>query len=206
MRALLTTCLEAGAWGISGGLTAIVTHMKVQGHEQGSADLILAKMREATARGTLAAADAYPYLAGQTGLVALIIPGWAQDGGRDAMLKRFADPALRDRIVREAEEAMDKRFGGPGSVYFPDTKQDLTTVMQSMQVRAGEAVVRLLEQGNHGIIARFGIEADLVKILQYPATLDRVRLRSRGHGRHASAVLTGRSRAYWAATSASSRP
>lgn len=227
MRALLTTCLEAGAWGISGGLdykpayfasteeivrvleaarpwrtnfinhdrvtpesgfssragmeetiaiaeraglTAIVTHMKVQGHEQGSADLILAKMREATARGTLAAADAYPYLAGQTGLSALIIPGWAQDGGRDAMVKRFADPALRDRIVREAEQAMDKRFGGPGSVYLPDTRQELTTIMQAMQVRAGEAVVRLLELGNPGIIARFGIEADLVKILQYPAT------------------------------------
>ena len=74
-------------------------------------------------------------IAGQTGLVALIIPGWAQDGGRAAMLKRFADPALRERIVREAEEAMDKRFGGPGSVYFPATRQDLTTVMQSMQVR-----------------------------------------------------------------------
>src|SRR5262245_10769087 len=93
------------------GLAPVITHMKVQGHEQGSADQILAKMREATARGSYAAADAYPYLAGQTGLVALIIPGWAQDGGRDAMLKRFADPELRARIVREAEEAMNKRFG-----------------------------------------------------------------------------------------------
>jgi N-acyl-D-amino-acid deacylase len=227
MRRLLTACLEAGAWGVSGGLdykpayfarteevvqvleaarpwrtnfinhdrvtpesgfssragmaetiaiaertglTAIITHMKVQGHEQGSADLILGKMREAAARGTRVAADAYPYLAGQTSLVALIIPAWAQDGGRDAMLGRFADPASRDRIVGEAEEAINKRFGGPGSVYLPASRQELTAVMQSMQVQAGEAVVRLLEQGDPGIIARFGIEADLVKILQYPAT------------------------------------
>jgi hypothetical protein len=39
-----------------------------------------------------------------------------------------------------------------------------------MNVGAGEAVVRLLEQGSPGIIARFGIEADLVKILQHPTT------------------------------------
>jgi N-acyl-D-aspartate/D-glutamate deacylase len=127
-------------------------------------------MREATDRGTYTAADVYPYLAGQTSLVALIIPGWAQDGGREAMLKRFADPALRARIVREAEEAMTARFGGAAPVYLPATRRQLTAVMQAMGVSAGEAVVRLLEQSNPGIIASFGIEADLVAILRHPTT------------------------------------
>ncbi|BCS34981.1 N-acyl-D-amino-acid deacylase [Luteitalea sp. TBR-22] len=227
MRALLVACLQAGAWGVSGGLDykpayfartdevvqvleaarpwrtnfinhdrvtpesgfssragmeetiaigaragvlPIITHMKVQGHEQGSADVILGRMRESEARGTPVAADAYPYLAGQTSLSALIIPGWAQDGGREALLRRLADPVLRERIVREAEDAMDKRFGGPASVAFPQEARTLPDVMQAMQVRAGEAVVRLLEERERGIIARFGIEADLVKILQYPST------------------------------------
>jgi len=161
---------ETIAIGERAGLTPVITHMKVQGHEQGSADQILAKMRDATRRGAYTAADAYPYLAGQTGLAALIIPGWAQDGGRDAMLKRFADPELRARIVRDAEEAMDKRFGGAAGIYLPATRQELTAVMGDMNVRAGEAVVRLLEQGSPGIIARFGIEADLVEILQNPTT------------------------------------
>ena len=161
---------ETIAIGERAGVTPVITHMKVQGHEQGSADQILSKMREATARGSYTAADAYPYLAGQTGLVALIIPGWAQDGGRDVMLKRFADPDLRVRIVREAEEAMDKRFGGAAGIYLPATKRELTAVMHEMNVSAGEAVVRLLEQSSPGIIARFGIEADLVKILQHPTT------------------------------------
>ncbi len=76
-------------------------------------------MRQATARGDYTAADAYPYLAGQTGLGALIIPAWAQDGGRDEMLKRFADPAQRARIVVEAEEAMNARFGGAAGVFLP---------------------------------------------------------------------------------------
>jgi N-acyl-D-aspartate/D-glutamate deacylase len=161
---------ETIAIGARSGVTPIVTHMKVQGHEQGRAADILRQMREATDRGTYTAADVYPYLAGQTGLVALIIPGWAQDGGREAMLKRFADPALRARIVREAEAAMTARFGGAAGVYLPATKQQLTAVMQAMGVSAGEAVVRLLEQGSPGIIASFGIEADLVAILQHPTS------------------------------------
>ena len=161
---------ETIAIGERAGITPVITHMKVQGHEQGRADVILDQMRQATAHGVYAAADVYPYLAGQTGLVALTIPGWAQDGGREAMLKRFGDPTLRARIVKEAEAAMTARFGGAAGVYLPELKQELTAVMSDMQVPAGEAVVRLLERGNPGIIARFGLEADLVKILQYPAS------------------------------------
>ena len=161
---------ETIAIGARAGITPVITHMKVQGHEQGRADVITGQMRQATDRGVYTAADVYPYLAGQTGLVAFTIPGWAQDGGREAMLTRFADPALRARIVKEAEDAMNARFGGPASVYLPAMKQDLTAVMRDMQVPAGEAVVRLLERGSPGIIARFGIEADLVKILQHPTS------------------------------------
>jgi N-acyl-D-amino-acid deacylase len=159
---------ETIAIGARSGVTPLITHMKVQGHEQGRAGVITGQMQEASGRGVYTAADVYPYLAGQTGLVAFTIPGWAQDGGREAMLKRFADPALRARIVGEAEAAMAARFGGPAGVYLPSQQRELTAVMAEMQVRAGEAVVRLLEQGSPGIIARFGSEADLVAILQHP--------------------------------------
>jgi N-acyl-D-aspartate/D-glutamate deacylase len=159
---------ETIAIGARTGVTPLITHMKVQGHEQGRADVVTGQMRDASGRGVYTAADVYPYLAGQTGLVAFTIPGWAQDGGREAMLKRFADPTLRARIAKEAEAAMDARFGGPAGVYLPQLKQELTAVMAELQVPAGEAVVRLLERGSPGIIARFGIEADLVKIMQHP--------------------------------------
>jgi N-acyl-D-amino-acid deacylase len=161
---------ETLAIGERAGLTPVVTHMKVQGHEQGAAAAILDAMRATTARGHYTAADAYPYLAGQTSLAALIIPGWAQDGGRDAMLKRFADPALRARIVREAEQAMDARFGGAKGVYLLQTQRELVDVMREWQVSAGEAVVRLLEQSGQGVILRFGAEPDLEKILKNPTT------------------------------------
>ena len=83
---------ETVAIGEKAGMVPVVTHMKAQGREQGTAAQLLASMAAATRRGHYTAADAYPYLAGQSGLGSLIIPGWAQEGGRDAMLKRFADP------------------------------------------------------------------------------------------------------------------
>jgi N-acyl-D-aspartate/D-glutamate deacylase len=161
---------ETLAIGARTGTAPVITHMKAQGHEQGTVEVTLTRMREASARGVHAAADVYPYLAGQTALVALTVPGWAQDGGRDAMVKRFADPAQRARIVTEAEAAMQARFGGPAGISLPSLGKELIDVMRERRVGAGEAVVQLLEEGSPGIIARFGSEADLVEILQYPAT------------------------------------
>ena len=162
---------ETVAIGQKAGLVPVVTHMKAQGLEQGTAGALLASMAQATRGGAYTAADAYPYLAGQSGLGSLIIPGWAQEGGRDAMLKRFADPAQRARIVTESEQAMAARFGGPQGVYLPRTQQELTTVMKEMNAGAGETIVRILETtGDPGAILRFGSEADLVRILQHPTT------------------------------------
>jgi N-acyl-D-amino-acid deacylase len=161
---------ETLAIGSKGGLVPVVTHMKVQGREQGMAGEVLASMAQATRRGSYTAADAYPYLAGQSGLGSLIIPGWAQDGGRDAMVKRFADPKMRAQIIKESEEAMAARFGGAEGIYLPRTQQQLTAVMKEMNAGAGETVLRILEQGDPGAILRFGSEEDLVKILQDPVT------------------------------------
>jgi len=157
---------ETVAIGARAGLLPVVTHMKAQGIEQGRAPAILQMM----ARGPYAVADAYPYLAGQSGLGALIVPGWAQEGGREAMLARFADPAMRARVVAEAEQAMQARFGGPEGVYVTTIRRELTDVMREMGVGAGEAVVRLLERQDMGAILRFGAEPDLVAILKHPTT------------------------------------
>src|SRR6185436_1560564 len=162
---------ETIAIGRKAGLVPIVTHMKTQGREQGTAAQLLASMAQSTKLGHYTAADAYPYLAGQSGLGSLIIPGWAQEGGRDAMLKRFADPPTRARIVKESEEAMAARFGGPQGVYIPSSQRELTAVMKEMNAGAGETIVRILEQGpDPGAILRFGAEEDLIKILKDPVT------------------------------------
>ena len=175
--------IETIAIGERAGLVPVITHMKVQGREQGSAAEILEQMRQATARGTYTAADAYPYLAGQTQLASLLIPGWAQDGGRQAMLARFKDPEARARIIAEAEEALTARFGGAEGVYLPGAKLELVNVMKEMNVGAGEAIVRILETGSPAAILRFGAERDLVKILQHPTTAIACDCGASGEGR-----------------------
>src|SRR5687768_6344632 len=161
---------ETMAIGMKAGLVPVVTHMKATGREQGTADDMLASMSQATKRGHYTAADAYPYLAGQSGLGALIIPGWAVEGGRPEFLKRIADPVMRAKIIQEAEQAMTARFGGPEGVYLPRTQQELTAVMKEMNAGPGETVLRILEKGDPGAILRFGIEEDLVNILKDPVT------------------------------------
>jgi hypothetical protein len=86
------------------------------------------------------------------------------------MLRRFADPEQRARIVAEAEHAMKARFGGPAGVYVTTINRELTDVMKEMDVAGGEAIVRLLEERDMGAILRFGAEPDLVTILKHPAT------------------------------------
>ncbi|MEO7649631.1 MAG: amidohydrolase family protein [Bryobacteraceae bacterium] len=156
--------------GESAALVPVITHMKVQGREQGSAAYVLSLMRQATARGRYTAADVYPYLAGHTSLTALLVPGWAQEGGRDDMLRRFHSPAFRPRIAREIEDAMQARFGGPQGVFVLRARQELTQIMNDLGVSAGEAVIRTLEQEGSNAILRFGLESDLIQLLQNPTT------------------------------------
>ena len=46
------------------GLVPVVTHVKAQGPERGTAAALVGLMQNATARGHYTAADLYPYLAG----------------------------------------------------------------------------------------------------------------------------------------------
>lgn len=153
------------------GLMPVLTHMKIQGREQGSADAVLGMMSDAAERGVYTAADVYPYLAGQTSLAALIVPGWAQAGGVDAMRERFGSADQRARIVSESNEAIEARFGGPGGVFLPATQRELTDLMAEMGAASGgEAVVRILEEDSPSAILRFGSEEDLAAIMAYPTS------------------------------------
>lgn len=155
--------------GFATGMVPVFTHMKLQGREQGRASAMLATMHEETQRGRWVAGDVYPYLAGQTMLAALIIPGWAQDGGLEAMRARFRDAAQRARIVTEADAAIAARFTGAAGILLNDDGTTLQQVMDRERIATpGEAVVRVLEQRMPSAILGFGAEADLVQLLADP--------------------------------------
>jgi N-acyl-D-amino-acid deacylase len=61
---------------------------------------IVATIEEARGRGVNVQANVYPYTRGNNDLVS-IVPPWAHEGGRKALLARLRDPGQRDRIVRE---------------------------------------------------------------------------------------------------------
>jgi N-acyl-D-amino-acid deacylase len=152
------------------GLVPVITHMKVQGREQGRADEALAMMRAARERGVYAPADVYPYVAGQGLIGQLLVPGWAQEGGRAAMVERLRDPDTRARIVRETEAGMVARLSSPANVRVVSRDQTVVELMAEMGTTSpGEAIARVIETDYlPQMIATFGVEPDLVKVMQYP--------------------------------------
>jgi N-acyl-D-amino-acid deacylase len=148
----------------------VITHMKVQGHEQGNAAKAIALMRAASARGHETVADIYPYLAGQTGLGSLFVPAWAMEGGRAEMLKRFRDTTLRPRIAQEIETAIAARVLTPDNIYVSSHQRQFSEYMRERNAGAGETMIGLLEKESPMAIMKFGAESDLKELLRFPGS------------------------------------
>lgn len=89
-----------------------IIHLKIAEHKLwGRMDELVATIAAARRNGQQVEAHVYPYRAGQNNLSS-IIPPWAHEGGREALLQRLRDPALRPRIEREILN------GIPGSNWY----------------------------------------------------------------------------------------
>lgn len=82
---------------------------------------VLARIKQARARGLDVTADIYPYIAGSTALSACL-PPWALEGGTEKTLARLRDPQTRQRLKKEISadqtewENIYLGSGGPGGV------------------------------------------------------------------------------------------
>ncbi len=92
---------EAINVGKGANVSVDILHMKIA-HKKlwGRVNEIIAMVQKARDEGLNVTANVYPYTAGQNNLSS-IIPPWAVDGGRDAMLGRLKNPSLRPRLRRE---------------------------------------------------------------------------------------------------------
>lgn len=98
---------EAIGIGRDAGLPVVVFHLKVAAKANwGRMSEALDRLTKANAAGTRVTATMYPYTAGGTGLAATL-PLWVQEGGRDKMLARLADPETRKRARSEIETKID---------------------------------------------------------------------------------------------------
>lgn len=95
---------EAITIGREAALPVVVFHLKV------GAKANWGRMHEALTRlqapGQNVSATMYPYTAGGTSLAATL-PLWVQEGGRERMIERLRDPAVRARARQEIETTID---------------------------------------------------------------------------------------------------
>jgi N-acyl-D-aspartate/D-glutamate deacylase len=104
---LMNALDEALGIGRDAGLPVVIYHLKVGARANwGRMGQVIEKLALAVRAGQRVSATLYPYTAGGTGLAASL-PLWVQEGGREKMLARLADPATRARARREIETAID---------------------------------------------------------------------------------------------------
>jgi len=103
---------------------------------------LLERLRAARAQGIDVAANQYPWTAGSNGLDACL-PPWIREGGRDALLKRLADPAQRERAKREMLEDSDawsNQYLGSGG---PEGVLIASVVNTSLKKYEGKTVAQI---------------------------------------------------------------
>ncbi len=175
---LMNSIEEAITLSRQSGARVQVSHLKAIGKPfWGQGMDALRRIEAARAEGVDIWADQYPYEATATSLAALV-PGWAQDGGIAALLRRLEDPGLRERILTAIDSEMAVR-GGPDRVKIsvvktPQNQQWVGKTIQDVaaarQLPAGETVRQLLIEEAAKINAvYFSLgEVDLNGIMQSP--------------------------------------
>jgi len=172
--------------GEEGGLPAQITHHKVIGRAYwGRSVETLRLVDEARARGVDVTIDQYPYTASSTSVTAALLPSWAQEGGREEILKRLRDPATRERIKAESARIirMERGGGDPANVALARCDWDTTlagkTLADVTRLRglaptvenAAETALWITERGGcQGVFHAIG-EEDVERILRHPATM-----------------------------------
>ncbi len=177
---------ETIAIGEQGDLPAQVTHHKVIGKKYwGRSADTLRLVDEARARGVDATIDVYPYTASSTGIGAALLPAWAQEGGREAVLKRLQTPDVRAKVKRATVALLrDERGGGdPKNVVVASCEFDGTLAGKDLgQItrerglavtleNAADTALWIVERGGaQGVFHAIG-EEDLQRILVHPASM-----------------------------------
>lgn len=151
-----------------------ISHIKALGVDvQGMAPEIVARIEAARAEGLDVTANQYPWGASGTSLVAALVPLWAQDGGRAAMLARLADPALADRLAREIAENLRRR-GGPASLLIAEGRwqgRRLDAVAREMGTDPVAAAIAAIREADARTISFNMAESDIIAFMRAPWTM-----------------------------------
>ena len=150
--ALLEAIEEALDVARASGIRLQISHLKTAGRANwGKLDAVLEKIRAARAAGIEVASDRYPYTASCTDLD-VILPTWAAQGGRAAILARLRDPAERAKIRAEMAAARDEKYWENvwvGSTRHPDNApfagKPISVAAEAWKLHPLDAALRFME-------------------------------------------------------------
>ncbi|HET9742119.1 MAG TPA: D-aminoacylase [Terriglobales bacterium] len=149
-----------------------ISHIKALGVDVwGQSTQAIAMIDKARAEGIEVTADQYPYNASGTSLVPALVPRWAEAGGRQKMLERFADPQVRPKIFSEMEQNL-KRRGGAASLLLTSSA-DQSVVGKDLQQIADErhetpiaAALEIIKAGSNDVASFNMSEADIENFMK----------------------------------------
>jgi len=166
---------EAIEIGRAAGMPVHFAHFKALGVDvQGQAPALIATVEAARAEGIDVTADQYPWEASGSGLEPSLLPRWSVDGGRPAMLKRFADPVQREKIRTEMRENLRRRGGANALLLsahgFPWTAKRLDQVAKEWNVEPIDAALRIITESDRGgAVVSFNMaESDIKALMKQP--------------------------------------
>jgi N-acyl-D-amino-acid deacylase len=159
-------------------LPGIVDHIKALGPGVwGQSKDVIDHINAARAAGLEIWADQYPYEASGSALQPSLVPGWAQEGGEQALAQRLRDPQQRSRIRKEMVENLARR-GGANSImirhYPPDPSLEgkrLDEIAKQRQQDPLDTAIDMLIKGGAAIVSFNMNENDIDAFMQQPWTM-----------------------------------
>ncbi|MBE0675646.1 MAG: D-aminoacylase [Bacteroidales bacterium] len=155
------------------GIPVHISHIKALGRDVwGESENIITMINEARARGLNVTANQYPYPASKTGLKAAVVPRWAEDGGNNAMIERFDDITLAEKLNAEIAANIYIRGGAEMIVFSENGRHSLrglTLREASEKMGSGEVeTVRSILRDSPGIgIVSFNMqEEDIMNFMK----------------------------------------
>lgn len=165
---------EAVAIAREAAIPVHISHIKALGVDlHGAAPAIVTKIARARADGLDVTASQYPWEAGGTSMVASLVPLWAQDGGRSALLDRMSDPGLRQRLQKEMAENLRRR-GGSQSLLVTEGRwkgRRLADIAGATGTDPIATAMAIIESGDVGVVSFVMIESDIETFMRQPWTM-----------------------------------
>ncbi|HYE28072.1 MAG TPA: amidohydrolase family protein [Allosphingosinicella sp.] len=162
---------EALAIGREARLPVHIAHIKALGVDvQGQAPAIVARVEAARRAGQAVTADQYPWSASGTSLVAALVPAWAQDGGRNALVGRLDDPRLAERLRADMAENLRRR-GGAASLLITEgafAGRTLAEVAKAGGEAAVPAAIAIIRTADPAVASFNQTEADIRTFMRRP--------------------------------------